>query len=159
MSNSLFSEIDEAKKVAARLVKRNAAVESAIRKRDNALYKFLEHLHQLDKRLREMGKDDALEALSAKYGDESPTSDDPGMILLKLTYPSLNTKKCSKYAAVLRYVQMNKEDGRTVKDFVRKNGGINGCVRKEKKSWDAREGKTGKGLKTHKLAKRKNRFG
>jgi hypothetical protein len=35
MSNRLFAEIDEAKKVAARLTQRNAVVERAVQRRDN----------------------------------------------------------------------------------------------------------------------------
>jgi hypothetical protein len=54
-------------------------------------------------------------------------------LLLKNVCPQLDAKKRAKYAAVLRYVAAKKESGETVKDFVRKNGGLNGCVAKEKK--------------------------
>lgn len=134
MTVSLFSEIDEAKKVATRLGQRNAAVKRATKRRDNTLYRLFETLDQLHIKLREIGKVRALKSLRAKYGDELPArTDDVCIFLLKLTCPKLTTKKCSKYASVLTLVRLKKKPDETVKDFVRANGGINGCVAKEKK--------------------------
>jgi hypothetical protein len=133
MSKIAFSRIDEATEVAARLVQRSAAVEAATQKRDNTLYKFLANLHQLDKQLRKMSMKEALKTLKQKYGDELPTTRKPENLLLKLTYPDLSANTRSKYAATLRYVREKKKPTRTVKSFVRANGGINGCVAKEKK--------------------------
>ena len=66
-------------------------------------------------------------------------------LLLKCTYPNLSAKTRSKYAAALRYVGLKKEPGQKVMDFVRENGGLNGCVEKEKKL-RAKKQKMGKGL-------------
>lgn len=133
MSTIPFSKIDEAREVAARLVQRSAAVESAMERRDNSLYKLLANLHQLHKRLRKLGRDEALKALKQKYGDELPTTTKSVNLLLELTYPGLSAKPRSKYASVLRYVRAKKRPGESVRNFVRRNGGINGCVAKEKK--------------------------
>jgi hypothetical protein len=66
MSSRLFSEIDEAKKVAVRLAQRGAAVKRATKRRDNTLYRFFEILDQLHRKLREIGKAKALKALRAR---------------------------------------------------------------------------------------------
>jgi hypothetical protein len=128
MSNGLFAEIDEAKKVAARLEQRSAAVEGAVQRRDNSLYRLFEKLHQLDKRLRKLGRDAALEALEAKYRKKLPTTQNPVSFLLELTYPTLTSKPRSKYAALLRFVREKKKSDQSVKEFVRANGGINRCL-------------------------------
>ena len=138
MSNRLFSDIDEAKMVAARLAKRSAAAESAIQSRDNTLYKLFEKLHQLDKRLRELDQGEVRKALKQKYADKLPTTAKSAHFLLQLTYPSLSSKARSKYASVLRYVRAKKRPGESVRNFVRRNGDIKGCVEKEKKLRDKR---------------------
>ena len=138
MSNSvsLFSEIDEAKKVATRLMQRNAAVKRATKRRDNSLYRLLAKLHPLDKRLRGIGGPQSLKALRAKY--PNARTDDTCILLLRLTYPKLSTKQRSKYAAVLRYVREKKKPDQSVRDCIRANGAIKGCVEKEKKLRDKR---------------------
>jgi hypothetical protein len=128
MSDSLFSKIDEAKKIGVRLARRSAAAESAMRKRDNTLFIFFAKLHAVHTQIRKIGDEAAAQALTAKYG-KLPT----GRILLKLTYPSLKPKKRSKYAATLRYIGNKKKPSQSVRKFVRENGGINGCVAREKK--------------------------
>jgi hypothetical protein len=165
MADDLFSKIEETKKVAIRLAECSAAVTTAVQRRDRSLSKLFADLHQLDSQLREMGKTRALKALKAQYRNKLRIRKDPGMLLLKLTYPSLHTKKSSKYAAVLRLVQAKKREGQSVKDFMRANGGIRGCVEKEKKFWTANKlwdnkksgDGIGKGLKARKLTKGKNR--
>jgi hypothetical protein len=97
------------------------------------------NLHQLDGQLREMGKTRALKALKAQYKSKLRIRKDPGMLLLKLTYPSQKNKESSKYAAVLRLVQAKKRPSQSVKEFMRANGGMKGCVTKEKKLRDANE--------------------
>jgi hypothetical protein len=127
MSNSLFSEIDEAKKLAGRLAQRSAAVKRATKRRDNTLYRFFETLHRLDKHLRKIGRDAALEALEKRYRKELPTTTNPVSFLLELTYPTLSSKPRSKYAALLRYVREKKKSDQSIKEFVRANGGISRC--------------------------------
>lgn len=48
MLDTLYSDVDEAKKIAARLIKRNSEVEKATKYRDIALYTFLDKVHRLD---------------------------------------------------------------------------------------------------------------
>jgi hypothetical protein len=139
MANNLFSKIEETKKVAVRLAERDAAFKTAKQRRDSSRSKLFANLHQLDGQLREMGKTRALKALKAQYKSQLRIRKDPGMLLLKLTYPSQNTKESSKYAAVLRFVQAKKRPGQSVKEFMRANGGIKGCFEKEKKLRDANE--------------------
>jgi hypothetical protein len=88
-------------------------------------------LNQLHIKLREIRKAKALKLLRAKYGNELPArTDDVCILLLRLTNPKLNDKKCSKYANVLHLVRLEKKPDETVKEFVRANGGMNGCEKK-----------------------------
>jgi hypothetical protein len=126
----LFSKIDEARELAKRLERLSQAVESATQKRDAALYKFFAKLHYLEKRLRRLGP--PRHKLEAKYG-RLPSTRSAIKFVLKLTYPSLNSKRRSTYAAVLRYVRDNKEPEQSVMSLLRKTGGINKCVTAERK--------------------------
>ena len=110
MSNIPFSKIDEAAKLAARLVQLSAAVESAMLKRDNALYEYLGSVYLLNELLQEIGEPEAMKALKAKYGAKLPVARTSVTLLLELTYPNLSAKKRSKYAGVLRYVREKKKD-------------------------------------------------
>jgi len=121
--------MDEAKKIGVRLARRSAAAESAMRKRDNTLFTYFAKLHAVYTQIRKIGDEVAAPALSAKYG-KLPTG---RMLLFTLTYPSLKPNKRSKYAATLRYIGNKKKPGQSVRKFVRENGGINGCVAREKK--------------------------
>jgi hypothetical protein len=72
-------------------------------------------------------------ALKARYGTRLTTSLDPAMFALRLVYPTLAPKKCSKYAAALRFVRRKKKPGESVKKFMKAHGGIRGCVEKKDK--------------------------
>ena len=130
MSNILLLKIDKAAKLAAGLEKRSAAIESAKQARDHMLYELLELLHRLDEQLRQTSRIEARKAFKAPL----PFAKDRWMnLLLKRTYPNLSAKTRSKYAAVLRYIRNEKKPEQSVRTFVQKNGGLNGCVAKEKK--------------------------
>jgi hypothetical protein len=120
----LFSKIDEARELAKRLERLSQAVEE----RDAALYQFFAKLHYLEKRLLRLNL--PRNKLEEKYGrlPKSAIS-----IVLKLAYRGLNSKRQSKYAAVLRYVRAKKQPEESVKSLIRRTGGINRCVREEKK--------------------------
>jgi hypothetical protein len=130
MANPLYSNIDQAREIAKRLTRRNKDVASAMSKRDVCLYKLFESLHKIERQLLKIGKQKANEVLMAKYGNTRPKNMDD---LLKRIYPELPSKRRSKYLALLRYVQAMKESDQPLREFVRANGGINGCVAKEKK--------------------------
>ena len=125
----LFSKIDEARELAKRLERLSEAVESAMQERDAALYQFFAKLHYLEKRLGRVGT--PRNKLAARYGRLPARS--ANTFVLKLTYPSLNSKRKSAYAAVLRYVRAKKKPEQSVKSLIRKIGGINKCVTAEKK--------------------------
>jgi hypothetical protein len=131
--DDLYSNIDAAKKIATRLIKRNRDVATAETKRDVCLYKFLESVHELDNRLRKMTRADAWKALKQRYGPKLPTNKDSAIFAVKLTHPRLNPKTHSRYAAVLRFIRQNKKSGQSVRSFVRANGDLKGCVEEEKK--------------------------
>jgi hypothetical protein len=132
---TIDSHISAASQIATRLIKRNAEVTMATKKRDVCLYNFFEAILDLDKPLRNMGKpEDARKALKARYGTNLPASNNPAMLAIKLTYPTLAPHACSKYAAALRFVQRKKKPDQSVREFMRAHGGINGCVTEEKKS-------------------------
>ena len=146
----IYSNIDQARAIARRLVRRNKVVARAERNRDLCLHRLFKSLHELDKKVRKMG---GRQALKAKYGN-IPTNKDSAMLAVKLTH--LPPKACSKYAAVLRFIREEKKPGESIRKFVRANGDINGCVAKEKQLRDAKKsGGIGKGLKAHKVTKRK----
>src|SRR5580704_1304017 len=94
----ISSNVEAAKKIAARLVRRNQAVAKAERNRDLCLYKFLESVHKLDRRLRNMPVAEARKTLKPKHGVKLPAKADSGMFAIKITHPSLAPKACSKYA-------------------------------------------------------------
>jgi hypothetical protein len=73
-----------------------------------------------------------MKALGIKYEfDFSEAKKIPGRVLQSVC-PELDVKKRAKYVAVLRYIRAKKAPGEDVKDFIRKNGRIRGCVTKEK---------------------------
>jgi hypothetical protein len=139
----ISSNVEAAKEIAARLVRRNQAVAKAERNRDLCLYKFLESVHKLDRRLRNMSVAQARKTLKPKHGVKLPTKADSGMFAIKVTHPSLAPKACSKYAAVLRLIRKKKKPGQSVGQFVRAKGGINACVKAEKKLRDAKKSRRG----------------
>jgi len=104
------------------------AAEQAIKNRDAALYKLLEIVHAIDMQMREMGQQKAKEVLRAKYGITRPKNPSD---LLKQIYPELPPKRRSKYVALVAYAQ-TKDPDQPLKKFARANGGIKGCIEKEK---------------------------
>jgi hypothetical protein len=127
--NSIDSYINAGKKIAARLLKREADLRSAKNKRNACRYKLFEAILDLDEPLRKMGKPKQVKnALKARYGTRPTTSVEPAMVALRLVYPTLDPKKRSKYAAALRFVRRNKRSGESVKEFMQAHGGIKGCA-------------------------------
>jgi hypothetical protein len=148
----IYSNIEQARAIAKRLIRHNKDVRRAEVKRDICLYKYLESIYELDERFLNIPLAEARKTLKAKYGGNVPTTRRTGMFAIKLTHPSLDPKIQSRYAAVLRFIRKKKKPGQSIRKFVRANGDINGCVTKEKQLRDAK--KSGKGL--HKVTKRKN---
>ena len=70
--DDLYSKIDEAKKIATRLIKRNRDVATAETKRDVCLYKFLQTVHELSEKLRTMNRPEMLKELKS-HTVECPT--------------------------------------------------------------------------------------
>jgi hypothetical protein len=147
---NISTYVERAKRIAERLLRRNKEVARAERNRNLCLHKFFKSLHELDTQVRKTG---GPLALKVKYGN-IPTNADPAMLAVKLTYPSLPPKKCSKYAAVLRFIGQKKKPGESIGEFMRANGNIRGCVEKEKQLRAKKSGGMGKGLKAHKVTKR-----
>ena len=132
MSNDLLAKIDEAKNRAARLRKLSAAADEATRARDITLYKLFGDLHVLDVDLRKLDRKKSLKMLKEKYRIDLRGTIKSANVLLQIICPELSIKKRAKYAAMLRYIRVRKKPDEKVKLFVRKSGGINGCVSKEK---------------------------
>ncbi len=131
MTGGLSEKIEQARERALRLQKLSRAVEAAERKRDNCLYGFFNDLQHLESDLHGLGWSKKRNA----FGDLLNFRSGKNMsgLLLRKIYPELRPKIRSKYAAVLRYVAAAKSREEKTKEFVRNNGGINGCVTKEKK--------------------------
>jgi hypothetical protein len=126
----IFSNIKNAKKTALRLARRNADVTSSENKRDVCLYKYLEKIYEIDQQLRNMTLHQGRQTLQARYV-KLPTNRNPAMIAMKLT--GLDDKTCSKYANLLRFVRNNKKPTDSVRSCVQAHGGINRCLREERK--------------------------
>jgi hypothetical protein len=135
MDDNIDSCISAARKIAARLIRRNADVASVTKKRDVCRYKFFEAILDLDKSLRKSGKpSEVRKALKARYSANLSASRNPAMLAIKLAYPTLNPKKCSKYASAVRFVHRTIKPGESVTSFMRAHGGIKGCAEEERKT-------------------------
>src|ERR1700751_4802525 len=116
---TIDAHISSASQIATRLIKRNVEVASATKKRDVCLYRFFEAILKLDKQLRTMGKPaEVRKALNVAYDSRLPSHHNSAMLAIKLTYPSLAPKACSKYAAALTLVRRKKSPGQSVRSFV-----------------------------------------
>jgi hypothetical protein len=150
----ICSNIDEATAIAKRLARRNKDVAIAMSKRDVCLYKLFESVHEIHRQLLKIGKPKTNEVLTGKYGSTKPKNLTE---FLKRICPELPSKRRSKYLGLLSYAQATKEPDQTLREFVRANGGINGCVEKEKQLRAKKSGGMGKGHKAHKVTRRENR--
>ena len=125
-------KIELARKGAVRLQKLSEAVHEAERKRDTCLYNLFDDLRGIQICMHELTWKDKRKLFGDLLNFRSARNV-IGLVLRQI-YPELGRKSISKYAAVLRYVTAAKPRQENVKEFVRRNGGINGCVTKEKKS-------------------------
>jgi hypothetical protein len=129
---NIYSITDAARAIGARLIRRNSAVASATKNHELCFYKYLESVHELDKRLRKMEIPDARKALTKRYGAGLPATEDSAMFAVKLTHPKLDPRTQWKYAAVLRFVREKKKPDQSMKSFVKAHGGINALVKEAK---------------------------
>jgi hypothetical protein len=130
MVEKVIVKIDQAKERATRLQRLSDAVNEAERKRDACLYNLFADLHDIEVDVRKLGWADKRKILCDRLNFR--TSSKISGLVIERTCPDLDAKKRAKYAAVLRFVAAAKPPHEKVKDFVRKNGGINGCIAKEK---------------------------
>jgi hypothetical protein len=140
----IFSRIEGAKQRAVRLAARNDAATNAIKKRDDTLFALFHDLHGLDNELRKFAVGKALKKLRARFG--AKLTDDSARTLVTLTFPNLDVRTRTKYAATLRYIRKKKKPNQKVRTLVRMNGGINGCVKAEKKLRTASENRRQRNL-------------
>jgi hypothetical protein len=131
--DKIYSSIATTKKIAKRLVRRNAVLRTAEKKRDVCLYKFLQSIHDLSEAMRKVKPVELRKELKTRYS-KVPNSKDPAVLAIKLTHPNLHPNVSSKYAFVLRFFRRSKKLGQSVRSFVQEHGNINRCVREEKKS-------------------------
>jgi hypothetical protein len=109
----IYSNIDQARAIAKRLIRHNEDVRRAEVKRDICLYKYLESIYELDERLRNMPLAEARKTLKAKYGSNVPSTRKTGMFAIELTLASLapktarNTQLC-RDSSVKRKDQVNR---------------------------------------------------
>jgi hypothetical protein len=128
MIKELIAKIDQAKERTVRLQRFSDAVTEANRKRDAYLYNLFTDLHDIEVDVRKLKWADRRKIFGDRLGFQTKI----GGLVIELTCPDLDPKKRAKYAAVLRFIAVEKSPREKVKEFVRKNGGINGCVAKEK---------------------------
>jgi hypothetical protein len=139
----IFSNLAATKKIADRLVRRNADLRTAESKRDACLYKFLQSIHDLSEVMRKMKPVDLRKELKTQYSNV-PNSRDPAVLAMKLTHLNLHRQMSSKYAIVLRSFRADKKLGQSVKSFVKEHGDINKCVTAERRSRSKRQTLRGK---------------
>jgi hypothetical protein len=128
MIKELIAKIDQAKERAMRLQRLSDAANEAERKRDACLYHLFADLHDIEVDVRKLKWADRREVFGDRLGFQTKI----GGLVIELTCPDLDPKKRAKYAAVLRFIAAAKSPREKVKEFVRKSGGINGCITKEK---------------------------
>ena len=131
MIKELIAKIDQAKERAMRLQRRSEAVNEAERKRDVCLYNLFTALHDIEVDLHNLNWADRRKILGDRFNFR--TSPKISGLVIERTCPDLDSGKRSKYAAVLRLIAAKKSPREKVREFVRKNGGINGCVAEEKR--------------------------
>jgi len=129
--NKIKTEIERARTSAVDLQKFAQAAEKAVERRDDALYDFFRKMYKVRHKVRELDLPRKHKVLGDGYRPFGPSSQIAGLLLKKI-FPELDAKKRGKYAAVLNYVAERKPKGEKLRDFVRNNRGINGCVAKEK---------------------------
>jgi hypothetical protein len=130
--NRIYSNLTATSKIAKRLVRRNADLTTAEKKRDNCLYKFLQSIHERSEELRKMTRPEVLKELKTRYS-KVPNNRDPAVLAIKLTHPNLHPNVRSKYADVLRIFRGSKKPGQSVRSFVQEHGNINRVI-EEKRS-------------------------
>jgi hypothetical protein len=128
MIKPVIVKIDQAKERAMRLQSLSDAVNEAERKRDACLYNLFADLHDIEVDVRKLKWADRRKIFGDRLGFQTKI----GGLVIERSCPDLDAKKRAKYAAVLRFVAAAKPPHEKVKEFVRKNGGINGCIAKEK---------------------------
>jgi hypothetical protein len=129
--NDWLSKIDEAKGSALRLRKANAAAKAANEKHDTELYEYLTKVNRSCIKLAKPGpaeaKREAKKLAKMLTQTEKPSFKTPEHFFLSITCPDLPTQRRTKYANVLWLVRHKKKGMISLKNFVRENGGINGC--------------------------------
>ena len=132
MLDKLRTMMEEAQSRAKRFDEFSATLAELALKRDTFLFKLLGQVHDIAVGVRELDPTDRRKLLGKDYG---LFSGQKGIIdkTLRKVAPNLKAKQRAKYAAVVRLLVAKKPLGGNVKAFVRENGGINGCVAKEKK--------------------------
>ena len=124
--------MQEAQSRARRFAEYSGTLAKLERKRDTCLFKLLGQVHDIAVGVRELDLPGRRKLLGKDYnvfGGQKETVDQA----LRKVAPDLDAKKRVKYAAVVRFLVATLPSGDNVKAFVRKNGGINGCVANEKK--------------------------
>lgn len=128
MTKELIAKIDQAKERAMRLQRLSDAANEAKRKRDACLYNLFTDLHDIEVDVRKLNWADRRKIFGDRLGFQTKI----GGLVIERTCPDLDPKKRAKYAAVLRFVAAAKPPHEKVKEFVRKNGSMKGCIAKEK---------------------------
>lgn len=129
MGEKVIAKMVRAKERAMRFQRLSVAANEAERKRDACLYNLFTDLHDIEIDVRKLKWADRRKI----FGDHLGFRTTIGGLVIERTCPDLDVKKRAKYRAVLRFVAAAKPPHEKVKEFVRKNGGINGCIAKEKK--------------------------
>jgi len=131
MYDKLLTMMEEAQACAKRLDELSTALAKLEVKRDNCLFKLLGQVRDIVVDHRQLDPPDQRKLLGKNYNVFSSQKKAIDKTLSKVA-PDLDAKKRAKYAPVVRFLIAKMPAGASVKIFVRKNGGINGCVAKEK---------------------------
>jgi hypothetical protein len=124
----LSSKMDRAEQLAARHAKLGKMAAKLATKRNNCLYRLLEEVHEIGVDVSQLPEQDALALFQAKYGNEACVDYSD---FFQRIYPELPPKYRWKYTGVLHKASAEKIASQSMKQFVKKNGGLNGCVTKK----------------------------
>jgi hypothetical protein len=123
--------VDDMLKRISKAHQRSLAVEEATRERDRCRDKLFEDLYGIYIEVRELHHRDKQKVLN-KPGHGWFWKHRLSLDVMQRVCPELHANERSKYAAVLRFAAKNNLPKSKIGSFIRENGGIKGCFKKEK---------------------------
>jgi hypothetical protein len=124
-------KVTKAQERASRLQQLSDAAGRAENKRDECLYRWFEDLWDIVGSLRKLSVGKRRKILGNGYNVFRSLGNQTSLIV-RIMGPNLSVKKRAKYAATLRFLMTKMDSDDSAGEFIRRNGGINACVKAKK---------------------------